>query len=121
MMAKFGKTSKKRLAECDEKLQIIANEVIKIMDVTILCGHRGKDEQDKAYTAGNSQLKFPNSKHNSLPSKAVDVCPYPISWDDLPSFERMCGIIEGIAHEKGIKIRLGRDFSFKDYVHIELV
>lgn len=120
-MPKFGSRSKQRLSECHPKLQEIMNEVIKIMDITILCGHRGEEEQNKAFNEGKSQLKYPQSKHNKKPSLAVDVAPYPIDWNDLERFNRMCGIIEGIAHMKGIRIRLGRDFSFKDYPHIELV
>jgi hypothetical protein len=32
----------------------------------------------------------------------------------------MCEHVEEIAKRLGIKIRLGRDFSFKDWPHIEL-
>jgi hypothetical protein len=32
----------------------------------------------------------------------------------------MCDHVERIAKEKGIKVRMGRDFSFKDYPHVEL-
>lgn len=119
-MAKFSSRSQERLDTCDPRLKLIMEELIQVMDVTILCGHRNEEDQNKAFASGNSKLQWPNSKHNSFPSKAVDVAPYPISWEDIDRFERMCGIIEGIAHSKGIRIRLGRDFSFKDYPHIEL-
>ena len=120
-MYNFGSKSRERLQEIHPDLQIIMNELIQQMDVTILCGHRNEEDQLKAFEGGNSKLLWPNSKHNSIPSNAVDVAPYPINWNDLASFERMCGIIEGIAHVKGIKIRMGRDFSFKDYPHVELM
>jgi peptidoglycan L-alanyl-D-glutamate endopeptidase CwlK len=120
-MYKFGKRSKERLATCHKDLQTIANELIKIMDVTVLCGFRSKEDQNEAYDTGQSKLRYPKSKHNKQPSLAMDLAPYPIDWNDLKRFERMCGIVEGIAHEKGIKIRMGRDFSFNDYPHIELM
>lgn len=120
-MYKFSKKSKEKLATCHPDLQKIANELIKIMDVTILCGHRDEEAQNKAFHKGNSKLEYPNSKHNQIPSLAVDIVPYPLNWSDIEMFQRMCGIIEGIAHEKGIKIRMGRDFSFKDFPHAELV
>lgn len=119
-MPKFGKRSTERLLTCDPQLQEIMQEVVKIMDIKVLCGERSEEAQNKAYEEGNSKLQYPQSKHNSSPSKAVDVVPYPIDWEDLSRFERMCGIIEGVAHCKGIEIRLGRDFSFNDYPHIEL-
>jgi len=46
------------------------------MDVTIVCGYRGEEEQNKAYTEKKSGLKFPQSKHNHAPSSAVDIAPY---------------------------------------------
>lgn len=120
-MYKFGKRSKRNLATCHPDLQEIMNELIKVMDVSILCGYRGKKEQNEAYDKGNSKLQYPKSKHNKKPSMAVDVSPYPIDWEDIMGFERMCGIVEGIAHMKNIKIRLGRDFSFRDMPHLELL
>ena len=53
-------------------------------DLTVLCGHRGKVEQDAAYKAGSSKLRWPKSKHNSTPSLAVDVAPLvdgAVTWD----------------------------------------
>lgn len=90
------------------------------MDVAVICGHRGEREQESAFISGKSKLQWPRSKHNKIPSEAVDLCPYPLVWDDVARFEDMCSRIERIAKELKIKIRLGRDFSFKDYPHIEL-
>ena len=52
-------------------LQNLFNEVIKDRDCTILCGYRGKEEQEKAVSEGNSKLHYPHSKHNYNPSCAV--------------------------------------------------
>lgn len=120
-MAKFGKTSLKRLQDLDSDLREILEEAIKIMDFSVLCTFRTKEAQNKAFNEGKSKLQYPESNHNTKPSLAVDVAPYPIDWEDLNRFERLCGIIEGIALMKGIKIRMGRDFSFNDYPHIEKV
>jgi peptidoglycan L-alanyl-D-glutamate endopeptidase CwlK len=100
------------------------------MDHTVLCGHRGKKEQDEAVRNGKSKTPWPTSKHNRLPSKAIDVAPYPIDWDDEVRFARLMGHYERVAMEQGIKIRLGLDFNqngrsndekFLDFPHIELV
>ena len=37
-MPKFGKTSRDRLATCDDKLQQVFNEVIKYVDCSVLEG-----------------------------------------------------------------------------------
>lgn len=67
--------------------------VVKRFDITVLCGHRGEAEQNAAYAAGNSKLKWPNSKHNKTPSEAVDIVPYPINWEDTSRFEEMGQVV----------------------------
>lgn len=119
-MPKFGRRSMKRLSEVHEDLQSIAHELIKRMDVSVLCGHRDEKEQNAAFYRGASRLMWPRSKHNKVPSLAMDLAPYPIDWADIARFNEMCDLVEAIAKEKGIKVRMGRDFSFKDYPHVEL-
>ncbi len=75
-MPKLSKTSLDRLATCHEDLIIFCNEFIKYYDFTVVCGHRGQEEQDKAYAQGFSKLKYPHGKHNSYPSLAVDLAPW---------------------------------------------
>lgn len=121
MNFKYSKKSLERIAECDEKLQLIAGELIKEMDVTVLCGHRNKADQNAAYAAGKSRLKWPHGKHNAWPSHAIDIAPYPIDWNDISKFKDMCKRVERIAKALGIKIRLGRDFKgLVDMPHVEL-
>ena len=31
---------------------------------------------------GKSKVRWPSGKHNTVPSMAVDVTPYPVVWDD---------------------------------------
>lgn len=119
-MYKYGKRSMKRLSECHEDLQEIAHELIKYMDISVLCGHRNEQEQNAAFHRGASKLMWPRSKHNKTPSLAMDLAPWPIDWEDIARFNKMCDLVEKIAKEKGIKVRMGRDFSFKDYPHVEL-
>ncbi len=78
----FSQRSKAKLNTCDEMLQKVFNEVIRHFDCTILCGYRNEAEQNDAYFDGRSNLKFPNSMHNRVPSLAIDAAPYPINWTD---------------------------------------
>ena len=128
-MAKFGSRSKARLATCDEDLQELFEEVVRIFDCTVLCGHRGEKDQNEAYDKGNSKVKYPNGRHNAKPSNAVDVTPYPVDWEDLDRMNYFAGIVKGIAHMKGIPIRWGGDWNdntdlkdnnFDDLPHFEL-
>ena len=119
-MFKFGNTSMGRLRLCHPDLKKLMEAVIASSpeDMTIVCGGRSKGRQDKAYAEGKSQLKYPDSKHNSQPSMAVDVAPYidgKIPWDDIAAFTRMRMRIVEEAHKMKLIIRCGAHFSFKDY------
>src|SRR6266542_3287049 len=129
----FGTESKKQLATCVDSLQDVANESIKYIDFSVIEGHRNKKDQDTDYAKGNSKLKWPNSKHNSIPSKAFDFAPYPIDWSNKElahaRFFLVAGVILCSAKRLGIKIRFGwdwnrnldpRDDSFQDLPHVEI-
>ena len=128
-MPKFGNTSIARLRECDPLLQRLFLEVVKEYDCSVLVGHRTRIEQIHAFEKGNSRLKWPDSKHNKIPSKAVDVSPYPIDWQDSKRFYHFGGFVKGLALGMGIPIRWGGDWdsdydlndqTFMDLVHFEL-
>tara|TARA_B100001029_G_scaffold628_2_gene458 strand:- start:20028 stop:20420 length:393 start_codon:yes stop_codon:yes gene_type:complete len=128
-MARFGSKSKKNLATCDEKLQKIFNEVIKHVDCSVLEGHRSKERQNKLYEEGKTKVKYPMGRHNSSPSRAVDVTPYPIDWEDRERQTLFAGFVLGIARSMGIKLRWGGDWDqdfevkdnrFDDFPHFEI-
>ena len=123
MKYSFGKKSLERLDQCDIRLQTLCKKMLECsdFDMTVTCGHRGKEEQEKAFKEGKSKAHFGQSKHNSLPSKAVDICPYPINWDtnDI-RWHKMVALAYDIASSLGFRIKCGAFFSFKDYPHIEL-
>ena len=128
-MARFGSKSKKNLATCDERLQKIFNEVIKHVDCSVLEGHRSKERQNKLYEEGKTKVKYPMGRHNSNPSRAVDVTPYPIDWEDRERQTLFAGFVLGIARSMGIKLRWGGDWDqdfevkdnrFDDFPHFEI-
>ena len=96
-MPQFSKTSKTRLKTCHQDLQTIFNYVVKYFDCTVICGTRSKEEQEAAFDNGFSKVHFPNSKHNSMPSIAVDVIPYPIEWWNIKRMKYFAGYVMGIA------------------------
>ena len=134
-MPQYSKTSLGKLEACHDDLQTIFNEVVKYFDNSIICGHRTEEKQNAAYKKGYSKLKYPKSKHNKLPSMAVDAIPFPISWDDHDRMRYFAGVVKGIAwmlRERGEishDIRWGGDWDmdtdladnrFQDLVHFEL-
>ena len=124
-MPKFGKRSKERLRGVDARLVNVLNELIKIMDVTIIEGLRSKQRQEILLKEGKTKTKF--SKH--IEGKAVDLAPYPIDWEDRDRFHYMGGMIRGIAKQLNINVRWGGDWDsdgetkdnrFDDLVHVEI-
>lgn len=122
----MNNTSLKKLSTCHPDIQRLAKAVNEVFPIQCICGHRGKEDQEKAFKEKKSKLHFPNSKHNSKPSMAGDFVPDPdrnpatIEWGNTKSFQLMCLTFEQKADELGIKIRLGRDFKFVDMPHVEL-
>jgi len=124
-MPKFGKRSKERLRGVDTRLVNVLNELVKIMDVTIIEGLRSEQRQEKLLKEGSTKTKF--SKH--IEGKAVDLAPYPIDWEDRDRFHYMGGMIRGIAKQLNIPVRWGGDWDgdgetkdnkFDDLVHVEI-
>lgn len=60
---------------CPE-LQETMSLVLERWDHTIFCGYRGEAKQNEALANGTSTKPFGASKHNKLPSDAVDAGPY---------------------------------------------
>jgi peptidoglycan L-alanyl-D-glutamate endopeptidase CwlK len=141
IMPKFGKTSNARLSTCHPDLQLIFNTAIKTVECSIFCGHRNKSKQNKAYDDQLSQVQWPDSKHNALPSMATDAGPYFIElnntdWEDKKAFAVFAGYCMRVADElleKALithRLRWGGDWdgdgrtldeTFVDLPHFELV
>ena len=134
-MPYLSANSKEKLLTCHGDLKLLFSEVIKFYDCKILIGHRGKGEQGEAFDSGKSKLNYPRSKHNKIPSEAVDVIPYfskipHIRWEDIKKFYEFGGFVQGIAKMLKIDIRWGgnwdmndelHDQSFYDLVHFEVI
>lgn len=120
-MNRFSKPSMDRLLTCHQDLQRLFFEVIKKQDCSILCGFRDEKDQDKAFNTGKSKLQWPHSKHNSNPSMAVDVAPYPIDWVDTERFKEFAQVVLATAQEIGVKVVWGGHWEeFPDLPHFEL-
>lgn len=124
MAYKWGKSSLNNLKSCDKRLQDMANMMLarSDFDLTITCGFRGEAEQNDAYNRGTSKARFGQSKHNTFPSQAIDICPYPINWDTTDRrWQDMALNAMWCAGKLGFEITWGGSFKkLKDMPHIEL-
>ena len=135
-MPAFGRRSEQRLITCHESLRLLFRTVVQARDCAIVCGRRGRDEQERAFDQGLSQLHYPDSNHNAEEpelSRAVDVAPWiagGIPWRDGKAFIYFAGYVSRVADELGIPVRWGGDWDgdlalddqrLNDYPHFELV
>jgi peptidoglycan L-alanyl-D-glutamate endopeptidase CwlK len=119
----MGITNANKLPEIDQRLVNLVVKLGEIMDICVVCGHRGKVAQDAAFAAGASKVRFPRSRHNSTPAEAVDLAPIvnkKIPWSDIKAFQRMAAEFKRLATEAGIAIEWGGDWKMRDYPHFEL-
>ena len=92
-MPKFGRRSRERLETCHSDLQVLFKHIVEDIDCSILCGHRGEEDQNKAVAEGRSKAVYPKGRHNASPSLACDVAPYPIDWDDKDRWYFFAGFV----------------------------
>jgi len=131
--------SLKRLASCDPRIINVVMAVETRFPIKVLCGHRTQTEQDEAFNAvpKRSQTPWPQSKHNSLPSLAVDIVPLEhvggkefIDWNDRERMTLLAGFMLTEGFHQGVKLRWGGDWNqdtatkdnkFDDLPHFEIV
>ena len=135
-MPSFGTASAAELITCHPDLQLVFSIAVKMFDCSVICGHRDELAQRAAFVSKHSKKEYPGSEHNSYPSMAADVPPYPIDWRDTARFTRFAFFVIGIAealHEQGLishRVRWGGDWDmdtevednmFNDLAHFELI
>lgn len=144
-MAVLGQKSKDKLSTCHPDIQKVILEAIKLYDFTVLYGTRTVDEQFELYKQGrtlkdgvwvktgstvtNLDGKTKKSMHNYTPSKAIDIAPYPIDWNNLERFKELSKVVLKCAKDLNVNLVWGADWdsdgnilehSFRDYPHYEL-
>lgn len=129
MTRSFSQRSRDKLNTVHSDLQKVAMAVIKIHDCTVITGYRSEQAQNDLYYLNKSKKVFPHSKHNKMPSLAIDLAPYPIQWDNIKRFYYFAGLVIATAEAMGIKLRWGGDWDsdndlddqdFNDLIHFEL-
>ena len=131
----FGMQSRLKRIQLSYNLRWVSREALALglMDFAVICTHRNKQDQNLAFYADKSKVKWPNGKHNSLPAKAMDCVPYingKASWNKLHCCV-LAGIMLAVAKKLGIPLRWGgnwdmdgepiTDQDFQDLVHFEEV
>lgn len=110
----LNETSKRRLSTVDPRLVAVVEDVAGRMPIMVICGHRTQAEQDDVVRRKMSKTPWPRSKHNSMPSLAVDLAPLKgkaIDWNDTPAFVAMAKLMRQAASARGVTVRWGGDWD----------
>jgi peptidoglycan L-alanyl-D-glutamate endopeptidase CwlK len=138
-MPSFSRKSQAILDTVDPDLRKLFNNVVLGFDCTPTCGLRTEEEQAALYAIGRTTnigqrtvttLDGVNKKSKHQSGLALDICPYPIKWDDINRFYFFAGYVKRTAEDLGIKVRWGGDWDgdtevsdqkFMDLPHWELI
>lgn len=137
MAYKFGHQSLNELAQAHPDLVDLCQKVLdlQLFDFGITCGFRTYEAQNRLFFEGRSKVRWPDSKHNSRPSNAIDFILYingKPTYDpkDHAGYYMAVGVFRAVAAGMDLPIRVGADWdgdfstqdqTFNDLVHIELV
>ena len=111
---------------CNNKLELVHAELVAwFKDVKldfpnahVAWGFRGKEDQEKAFQEGRTRLHYPNSKHNLIPSQAVDI--FQIDEQGLAVFDPI--FYTKVAEQLPLFIEwAGKWTKFKELDHYEIV
>lgn len=129
---RYSAKSEAKLETCCWQLQLLMRYVLQKWDNTIMEGHRTDEKQEELFAAKMSKKRGGESKHNRLPSLAVDVVPF---VNGKPSFNQhhcmfFAGYVLAVAELLNIPVRWGgnwdgdgevvTDQSFQDLCHFEI-
>ena len=126
----FGEKSLEHLHTCDTRLITLCKIVIPHYDFSVLEGFRTDERQEDLLRQGKTTKGAGESRHNTSPSLAVDIAPYPIDWENPKRFYLLAGFMFHAAAGIGVEIRWGGDWDsdwdhkdqkFHDLPHFEVV
>lgn len=138
-MYTFGVRSREVLSTLHPDLQVLCLNLISMRDVALIEGHRSSARQQELLDQGKTKVGPGRSKHNLMPSEAVDMLPYPFTeqdWNDRDKFHLFAGYVLAVAdmlRARGAmerRVRWGGDWDrdweasdnvFDDFPHFELI
>ena len=131
-MRKWGPKSRRVRAQLHPQVQEVVDFILhNVCDISLITGHRDEATQNSLYPQF-TKVRWPNGKHNSYPSLAVDLQPYPYPPTEQELREQLSYIAGRVVQwglENNIDIRWGGDWDsdgdivdnkFDDLFHFEV-
>lgn len=122
MSYQLSERSLKNLQGVNPKLVSVVKRAIQIteQDFMVIEGVRTQARQDELWAQGRTKpgpvvtwVKEVSSHgiHKDGYGRAVDVCPYPVDWNDLTKFDAIAQAMFAASEELDIPLRWGADWN----------
>ena len=115
----WGLASRTKMMLLDSRWPPMLDDILRVcpFDITLVWTYRGRLAQERAFAEGTSTKQWPDSVHNTEPSKALDLAPYidgQIDWgreDHGRRYYIIGGIVWAVAEQHGHEVRSGMDWD----------
>lgn len=128
-MTQLDTQSMIKLEDVDSRLKDVVLAVNEIFPCIVVEGYRDEACQNADVAAGRSKLSYPHSKHNLVPSLAVDISPRPYDPNNKERLLYFAGYVMAVGFARGLKLRWGGAWDgsqdpsknhFPDLFHFEI-
>ena len=128
MIIELGRTSNRRLNTCCPSwgfiIRAAAADPECPCDFGVVCGSRGQEKQEKAFSEGKSNARWGESDHNVMMgdepwSLGIDLGVYDPDihnyvWEDPPMYAALASHIMKHAHKSGYHVEWGGTYDLGD-------
>lgn len=135
-MPSFSKKSLSILSTCEQDIITLCEYLIKYVDFSVVYGYRPMSIQNALFLKGRKKKEGAagdkrddyyienkdrvvtyrgferKSSHNYLPSRAVDIIPYPTGWSDQNKIYEMAGAAKVIYQQLKAEGKIKSEFVF---------
>ena len=117
MTYQLSARSLKSLEGVDPKLVSVVKRAIQItsQDFVVIEGLRTQARQDELWAQGRTKpgpiVTWTKDASSHGTGRAVDICPYPVDWNDLKKFDAIYVAMMAAAEELGVRLRYGGDWD----------
>lgn len=117
MTYSLSERSIKSLEGVDPRLVQVVKRAIQIteQDFVVIEGLRTQARQDELWAQGRTKpgpiVTWTKDASSHGTGRAVDICPYPVDWNDLKKFDAIATAMFTAAAELGVTLRWGADWD----------
>jgi len=117
MTYQFSARSLNNLKGVNPKLVAVVKRALELttQDFVVIEGLRSQARQDELWAQGRTKpgpiVTWTKDASTHGTGHAVDICPYPVDWNDHKKFDAIAEAMFAAAAELGVRLRWGADWD----------